>query len=79
MPRKIYIKMIRALVRENFLDRKYINGLMQSILSWAEIPVWNYPAPPFRVQRNRVAEVEDDYGTNPTHEQRETRSMIRLE
>jgi hypothetical protein len=25
-----------------------------------------YPAPSFRVQRSRVAEVEDDYGTNPT-------------
>jgi hypothetical protein len=30
-------------------------------------------APPFRVQRNRVAEVEDDYGSNPTHEPTETR------
>ena len=39
-----------------------------------------FPAPPFRVQSTefreaevREAEVEDDYGTNPTHEPTETR------
>jgi len=41
------------------------------VLGQGDIPL--HPLSEYRVQRNRVAEVEDDYGTNPTHEPTEAR------
>ena len=49
------------------------------VRSWAGAMTQSslHPLSEYRVQRNRVAEVEDDYGTNPTHEPTENRSCKR--
>ena len=48
-----------------------IGGRTGFVLGQGDIPL--HPLSEYRVQRSRVAEVEDDYGTNPTHEPTETR------